>query len=415
MSPNDLDTPAPPAMTKRTAGALPVRRPDRKRSAGRTVVMPIFLVLCLAGAGFAAYRAGIDVGSILDRLRSWKDSWGRGPTTAARPAEPSPPVSLPPWDGLVALSKRARASLGLETMRVAPQTEPIHLELLGTTDYDPTSLTRIRTLFKGRVEEVRVEIGQTIKQGEPLIDLYSKDLADAKSAYQVERSEWLYYRNLLQAREELRKKQAVSEQQYRETKNEEMKSRTEYEVARDKLLVYGLSQVEIERVEKETGVEKARLTLRAPSSGIVVERDVVPGNIYDENDVLLVITPLDHLWVWGNVFESDLDMVRLGQKWEIEFPFLADRLHGKVEHISNRVDPGSHAVRIRTSIPNKEHRLIANMLVRGRLEIPPMPAADGDPSNRTDRGRRSLLRLRPGAGDAGEVPAAAGPRRPREG
>ena len=87
--------------------------------------------------------------------------------------------------------------------------------------------------------------------------------------------------------------------------------------------------------------------------------------------------PLDRLWVWGNVFESDLDLVRLGQSWEIRFPFLEQKLQGKVEYISNRVDPNSHAVRIRTSIPNPEGRLKSDMLVRGMLEIPPAPGPDG--------------------------------------
>ena len=90
------------------------------------------------------------------------------------------------------------------------QTEPIRLALLGTTAYDPTSLMLIRPLFKGRVDKVRVELGQQIKQGDPLIDLYSKDLAEAKSAFEIERSEWIYHRNLLQHREELRKTDASS-------------------------------------------------------------------------------------------------------------------------------------------------------------------------------------------------------------
>ena len=100
-----------------------------------------------------------------------------------------------------------------------------------------------------------------------------------------------------------------------------MKSLREYEVARDKLLVYGLTEEEVARVKDEVGAQKARMTFRSPASGIVISRDVVPGNIYDDDDTLLVIEPLDHLWVWGNVFESDLDLIKLGQSWEIEFPF----------------------------------------------------------------------------------------------
>ena len=115
------------------------------------------------------------------------------------------------------------------------------------------------------------------------------------------------------------------------------------------------------------------MTLRSPASGIVIARDVVVGNLYDEDDTLLTIAPLDHLWVWGNVFESDLDLVQIGQSWEIQFPFMTRKLQGKVEYISNRVDPGTHAVRVRTSIPNPEGRLKSDMLVRCMLQIPPTP------------------------------------------
>ena len=278
-----------------------------------------------------------------------------------------------PWDGLVTLSERKQTVMGLTTVKAAAQTEPIRLELLGTTEYISDTLTKVRPMFKGRVDKVHVTVDQAVKKGDPLIDLYSKDLAEAKSDYEIERIQWLYDKKLLEIRESLVQTKAISQQLYEETKNNEMKSRREYEVARDKLLVYGLSEAEVEQVKTEAGSQKARMTLRSPTDGFVIERDVAAGNLYDENDTLLVIAPLDRLWVWGNVFESDLDLVRLGQSWEIRFPFLEQKLQGKVEYISNRVDPNSHAVRVRTSIPNPEGRLKSDMLVRGMLEIPPAP------------------------------------------
>ena len=175
----------------------------------------------------------------------------------------------------------------------------------------------------------------------------------------------------------------ISRQSYLEAQNDEMKDLREYEVARDKLLVYGLTEEEVAKVKDEVGSQKARMTFRSPASGIVITRDVVPGNIYDDDDTLLVIEPLDHLWVWGNVFESDLGLIKLGQSWEIQFPFQAERLHGKVEYISNNVDPGTHAVRVRTSIANTEGRIKSDMLVRGSLEISPDPKRTVVPRTRS--------------------------------
>lgn len=302
---------------------------------------------------------------------------GAGLLTGGGAAPVDLPAADPPlpgaWDGTVRVEPAAQAALGLTTAPVEPQTKPIRLELLGTTRYDEDTLTRIRMLFKGRIDRVHVRVGQEVQAGDPLFDIYSTELGEAKNNYEIARIQWQYDHNLLASLEGLRKSTAIAERTFLEAQNTEMKHRREMEIARDKLLIFGLTEQEIANSESEVGAAKARMTLRTPAAGIVIERNVVPGNLYDEEDTLLVIAPLDHLWVWGNVFESDLDLVHLGQKWEIQFPFLRDRLPGRVEYISNQVDPGTHAVRIRTSIPNPGGRLKSNMLVQGVLEIPPAP------------------------------------------
>ena len=249
------------------------------------------------------------------------------------------------------------------------------------------------------------------EEGDPLIELYSKELAEAKSICEIEKIQWIYELNLLAARRELIKTNAISAQIFLESQNNEMKSRREYEVARDKLLVFGLSDGEVDAIDREVGTQKARMTLRSPSDGIVIERDVVPGNLYDENDNLLVIAPMDHLWVWGNVFESDQDLVRLGQDWEIQFPFLDRSLPGKVEYISNRVDPSTHAVRIRTSI--QESRRPTEVGHAGSRDACRFPRSQGVSSSpeRPSSSRGEILRLRPHERAPGYIRASRGERR----
>ena len=55
-------------------------------------------------------------------------------------------------------------------------------------------------------------------------------------------------------------------------------------LAKDKLLVYGLTEEEIKNAPNEDGVQKAKMTLRSRADGVVVKRDVVPGNYYDSKD-----------------------------------------------------------------------------------------------------------------------------------
>lgn len=355
---------------------MPTERPPRRKASRRRPVVGRLLTLgallsVFSAAVYVSWKYPVEVkaawASVSERLMS---------KPAAPPLPPSPTVTATsghPWDGTLIVSEQARKALDLTTVKVVPQTEPIRLELLGTTANITETLTKVRPMFKGRVDKIHVGVGDAVKKGDPLIDLYSKDLAEAKSAYDIEQMQWKYDKKLLETREPLVASRAISQQLFEETKNNEMKSRREFEVARDKLYVFGLTQDEVERVESEAGAQKARMTIRSPSDGFVIERDAAPGNLYDEADTLLIIAPLDRLWIWGNVFESDLDLVRTGQTWLIRFPFMEEKIVGRVEYISNRVDPNTHAVRIRTSIPNPGGRLKADMLVRGMLEIPPVP------------------------------------------
>lgn len=367
--------------TRSTARSQPPARPTeaqrppgpRRRWSARRLAPGVVLLAGALALGLAVASGTIDQQAIEGLRGRIAASWA-GP----QPPEPGPrPDAVPRrparWDGLVRLDERQQAALGLATVAVRPQTEPISLELLGATDYDPTTMSRVRPMFRCRVDTVHVSLGDEVRRGDPLIDLFSTELADAKSRYEIEHIEWVYYNNLLQTRRELFATRSVSEQQLRETENEEMKQRREYEVARDTLLVLGLTSEEVEAVRDEEGSDKARMTLRAPADGIVIERDVAPGNLYDENDTLLTIAPLNHLWVWGNVFEMDLELVRLGQAWDIHFSFLGRTIRGAVDFIDNRVDPQSRTMRIRTTIENREGLLKSNMLVQGRLQIPPEP------------------------------------------
>ena len=169
-----------------------------------------------------------------------------------------------------------------------------------------------------------------------------------------------------------------------DSKNDESKSRLAYTTAKEKLLVFGVPEEQIDPLLKNLGDEsvpqelhaisdKARMTRLSPVEGIVIQRDAVPGNLYDNNDVLMVIAPLDHLFVWVNVYEADQARVAMNQEMEIRFPYLDKTLVGKVEYVANEVSKDTRAIQIRASIPNVDGKLKADMLVRPTLKIPPEP------------------------------------------
>jgi membrane fusion protein, heavy metal efflux system len=356
----------------------------RKSILGRVV-----LVLLFCGAAGGAYyvysvgadRAQRDIDWVLSYVRKSAPE-SSGPTAATQRKELKP---YPRWDGVVKVDSEEAKNVGLLIVTARPQEEPIKLELPGRTAYDPNSVNKIRPRFDTLVEKVHVELGQHVKKDQPLLDLFSTDLAAAKNDFQTAYVQSQHDLTLRMVKEKLIKDDAISQQNLTDIRNDENKSRLAVETARQKLVVFGVPEDQIDPLVKNLNpnelpakdvthgfIGRAKMTRLSPIDGIVVMRDVVPGNLYDTNDVLMEIAPVDHLVVWLNVFEADQDQVKMGQHMEIKFPYLNRTILGTVQYVATAVSKDTRTIRIKASIPNANGELKADMLVRASLDIPPV-------------------------------------------
>jgi len=371
------------AATVATSNGPPTTPPEKRRQSVFGKVVLTLLLGGAAGGAVYAYSAGMDrVHRDVDRTITYVRKYVAGTTAVAKPKEIKP---HPPWDGLVRMAPDETKNTGLLVITVRPQVEPIKLELPGRTAYDPNSLNKIRPRFDTLVEKVHVELGQKVVKGQPLLDLFSTDLAAAKNDFQTAYVQWQHDLTLRMHRETLFKTQAISGQVLTDIRNDENKSRLAVTTARQKLLVFRVPEEQIDPLIKNLNpadlpekdailrfIDKAKMTSRSPVDGIVVVRDAVPGNFYDSNDVLMVIAPLEHLIVWLNVYEADQAEVKVGQHMEIRFPYLNRMILGTVQYVAAEVSKDTRTIKIRASIPNVNGELKSDMLVRASLDIPPV-------------------------------------------
>jgi cobalt-zinc-cadmium efflux system membrane fusion protein len=306
-----------------------------------------------------------------------------------------------PWDGLIDVSEEQQKAIGVRIEEVVAQKDPLKLEVQGKTDYNPDTLLKIRPRFDALVMAVHTTTGQQIKKGDPLVDLYSVRLAEAKLEYESKQSQADHDRQIAIHQRELSAKGVIPDasRALLDALNMERRSELEFKLARDELEVFGVAAEDIAKVHEETGTEKAKMTLRAPGDGTVISRDVAIGNIYDEKDTLLVIASIEELWVWGSLYERDLGAVQTGLPWEVHFPFTGEVVTGTVDYVANQVDPQTRAVRIRGSIPNPDGRFKSDQLVRVFVLCPPQPGATVVPrrSVLTESGKAFVFVQRPDA------------------
>ncbi len=98
----------------------------------------------------------------------------------------------------------------------------------------------------------------------------------------------------------------------------------------------------------------------------------------------MVIAPIDPLRVIASVHEQDLRSVKVGQSLIVSFPYAEIRVNARVESIDPQVDPDTHTVKIRTTIPNADHRLKPGLLVRLALGTDALPARIDAPRRETE-------------------------------
>jgi membrane fusion protein, heavy metal efflux system len=370
-----------------TISPAPTGSPTRRRTRGKLWKLALG-ALALAGLGLAgtAYFGKISLARVREALYATTAGASSSEPVSGSTTSPEPPSPPERWDGLIKVAQVDQEAIGIGFHKVQTQTSPMKLELNGHTAYVPDTITKVRPRFDTKIEKVLASLGQRIKKGDPLVQLYSTDLADAKTAFQTKYVQWQHDLKLYNLRQKLVETGAISQQLWVDTQNDEVKTRLDYNIARDMLGVfYEIPSEEIDPLLERLGdkavdiqnfgnvSDKAKMTMRSKVDGVVIERVVVPGNYYESTDVLMQIAPLEHLWVWVNVFEVDQDKVHMGQTIEIQFPFLHQTIAGKVDYVASEVSKDTRAVRIRATIPNPEGKLKSDMLVKAQLEIPPVP------------------------------------------
>ena len=156
---------------------------------------------------------------------------------------------------------------------------------------DPDRLNVIRPRLECLLEKIYVQPGQAVKKGDPLLDLFSTELAKAKNEYLARKIQWENDRRNLELRQKLVNTRAISNQLWVDSQNQESKSRLEFQTAGEQLSLLGLNETSIARIAEEKAGQKARMTLRSPVAGYVSRTQTAVGSLYGIKDVLLVIDP----------------------------------------------------------------------------------------------------------------------------
>ena len=295
------------------------------------------------GVSIAPAQAGemADMGEMKDMPMEQMDMKGMAPA-AENSMAGMPGMSVAP-SGAVAIPAVARQLIGVRSTSAAYTTLTQEVRTVGTVGYDERGLTQVTLKISGWVREVFVNsVGRAVRKGEPLFTFYSPDLLATQDEYLL-----------------ALKMQA----QLITSPLDEAKANAASLVAsaRERLRLWDLTDGQITALERRGKAEPV-LTVYAPSSGIVLKREALPGKYVEPGTTLYEVADLSRVWISADIYESEVTAVKLDQPISVSFAaYPGEIFRGNMAYIYPSLNQETRTVRVRFELPNPDLKLKPGM------------------------------------------------------
>jgi RND family efflux transporter MFP subunit len=321
------------------------------------------LVLFALGAGLA-FVAMRPASATIGPAHSAAESSSNG----AAPTATGNSVNGPRREASITLTPDAMKRAGIVVAPVSSGSGTALLRLPGVVEPNAYKQVIVTPIVGGRVTRVLAELGQSVRRGQPMAEIFSPDLAEAETRFVSARAELDAHERELQRTQKLTEIGAASRQELEMLHAAHTAKLTALDSARTRLELLGLSASSINSLGPGKDLS-AVTTVPAPIAGIVTERAANAGLNVDTAAKLFTVVDLSTVWVVADVYETDLSHVRVGTPANVTtkaFPDLA--LSGRVSYIDPQVHPETRTVKVRVEVPNAGQELRLGMFADVTIE-----------------------------------------------
>lgn len=276
-------------------------------------------------------------------------------------------------DGSVQLTASQLRQFGVTFGTVEQRTLTNEVRTVGTVTADETRLATVTSKIGGYVERLYVNTtGQPVRRGQPLAAIYSPELLAAQQ-------ELLLARGL---------DRTMGESAVPGVPNG---AGGLLAAARQRLRLWDVSDAQINELLR-TGRPSRTITLYAPVSGVVTEKQVVQGQAIQAGMPLYGVTDLSTVWVNVQLREGDASLVREGMVADLEFTGLPGRPYkGRVTYVYPTVGETTRTLAARVVVSNSDGQLKPGMYATARLASPGRTALTVPRAAVVQTGERALV------------------------
>jgi cobalt-zinc-cadmium efflux system membrane fusion protein len=276
---------------------------------------------------------------------------------------------------LVTLTQASIKEIGLQTETTSrkPFTKYTVIPARVLANQDNEAL--VGSLVQGRVCKVFVKAGDAVKAGQELMLLEGLEIGQIKAGFLSARANLEYQKTNYERQKKLLEENVGAQKNLLETRNEYEKALAEYSAEKNRINAIGLTDSEV--VDGKSTRSDVRsdehgsgtLPVKAPISGIVVERNVVIGQLIEATTTAFKIINLSSVWADGQIYEKDAGKISVKTVADfVASSFPDEPFRGKVTYIGQVIDEKTRTITIRAEFNNAAGKLKPQMF--GELRIP---------------------------------------------
>lgn len=259
--------------------------------------------------------------------------------------------------------------LKTETVTLKPFTGLMKIPAIVTTNQNFEA--QVGSLVQGRVHKVFVNAGDYVKAGQELMLVEGLEIGEIKAGYLKAKANLDFHLANFERQKKLIEQNVGSQKSFLESQAEYEKALAEFNAEDKKIHSIGLNDEDVLNGKENHPDEHTSGTLpvKAPIDGIVVERNVVIGQLVDGTTNAFKIISTASVWIDGQIYEKDI--TRINQKTKVDFissTYPGEKFSGSIINIGQTIDERSRTITIRAEFKNPDRKLKPQMF--GEMLIP---------------------------------------------
>lgn len=273
-------------------------------------------------------------------------------------------AAVDPDAGKVCVSDSLSRIIKIDTVTVSNINNEVKLS--GEVSFNDNKVVKVFPFSSGQLIKVLVSLGDKVSKGQTLAIIKSADVAGNYSDLSVANNDVAIAKKQMENEESLFKNGIASEREYIEAKENYNKAVSNANKIKEQISINGGGRTSA----------AGTYVVVAPMSGYVVEKNAEPGSFIrgDNTQNLFTIGDISNIWIWANVYETDVAKVKEGYSADVTtLAYPGKIFHGKVDKVNEIMDPDTKVMKVRIALNNDSLQLkpemFANILVQNKETV----------------------------------------------